>query len=124
MVHEDSIAFAAPSQLRLHLVADADGNVRLAVLSPYNQPIGALRSLQATVAEVDAFFRGESESIVARSEGATCTFIMGTDMDHRNLKVTCEEPARWFKLEDVIIIDEFKELVLAATTKASGATVI
>lgn len=123
MVHEHSIAFCAPSQLRMHMVADGD-TVHIAVLNPYNQPIGNLRHLQIPTADLLAFLTGKTEEATAQNAEATCKFVRGTDMDHRTLAVRCEEPAKWFKLDDFIIIDEFKELLEAAPSTVSGPEVI
>jgi hypothetical protein len=124
MVYQHSISFAAPSQLRLHMVADAEGQAQFAVLNAFNQPIGSLRHLQISLDELREFLDGRIEEAVARNEAATCTFRMGTDMDHATIALTCEEPGKWFKMLDFIVIEEFSELIEKAGEPVEGAQVL
>lgn len=124
MVYQHSIAFAAPSQLRLHMVADAEGGAQFAVLNAYNQPIGNLRNLLVGLDELEAFLSGRADEAVAKNEHATAVFRMGTDMDHSTIALTCEEPSKWFKMLDFIVLEDFRELVAGAAAPADGATLI
>ena len=121
MVVQNSISFAAPSQLRFHMVADTDGNALIAVLNAYNQPIHNFHHLLMPMANLEAFLAGSTEPIVASNETCTCTFNVGHDSAHKNIDVVVEEPSKWQKLSDHLIIDEVRELVEHCKSSVSGA---
>ena len=125
MVHQHSISFAAPSQLRLHMVADEEGNAQIAVLNAYNQPIGNLGGLKIPREEMAAFLAGKADIAIAKNDTASCTFTMGVDHAHETIAVNCEEPAKWVKMLDYVIIEEFTELFEGIAVPAvDGPTVI
>ena len=124
MVVNDSIAFAAPSQMRFHMVSDDHGVIRGAVLNAYNEPIGALRGLRASLADIHAFCRGEQPSIEINSEAAKLTFTMADGMDKGKVEVKCEEPARWFEMTDYLVLSELVELANGQVAHQTGPTVI
>lgn len=125
MVHQHSISFAAPSQLRLHMVDDGAGNAEVAVLNAYNQPIGSLHALKASKEEFASLLSGKAEECVFKNTEAFARFTMGTDHAHETLKVECEEPAKWVKMLDYVTIEEITELFEGLAVVASdGPSVI
>ena len=120
MVVQDSISFAAPSQLRLHMVADGQGNALIAVLNAFNQPIGNMHHLAIPISELDDFTSGRSDKAIARADGAFCEFTMGEDIDHKTYKVDAEEPEKWHKLLDFVIREEFHELIAGLKAPVSN----
>jgi hypothetical protein len=123
MIQNDVIAFAAPSQLRLHLVANAQGSLRLAVMNAFNEPVGALRSLKCEAEDLQKFFKGEVTQVECPNQVAKIVFESAVDEEHQNVKVNSEDTTTGMQLHDVVKLEELKGLLEHALAKA-GATVM
>ena len=111
MVYEHSIPFGAPSQLRLMIAPGPDGKAELAVLDQFNEPIGNLRKMGASLADLKAVV--ESDTAVARAEGAKagCLIKVGDDPLHEDLEVHYEDRESNRAKTATVTIEDFKELI-------------
>lgn len=111
MVFEHSIPFGAPSQLRLMIAPGQGGQAELAVLDQFNEPIGNLRNMGASLTDLKAVV--ESDTAVVHAEGpkASCLIKVGADPRHDDLEVHYEDRETARAKTATVTIEDFKELI-------------
>jgi hypothetical protein len=97
-----------------------DGKAELAVLDQFNEPIGNLRNMGASLSDLKAVV--ESDTAVVHAEGAKagCMIKVGTDPRHDDLEVHYEDRETNRTKTATVTIEDFKELIdrLLAETPA------
>ena len=111
MVFKDSIPFGAPSQLRLHIVADEQGVAQLSVLDAYDQPIGNLKSMSAPISELKKIFTDHADGIVAKNDKASCTFTHGSDKSHENLDAHYVDEENFMDRTPTVTLEDFTAII-------------
>lgn len=111
MVFEHSIPFGAPSQLRLLISPVQGGKAELAVLDQFNEPIGNLRNMGVSLADLKAV--AEIDTAVAHAEGpkAACLIKLADDPRHDDLEVHYEDRESMRSKTATVTIEDFKELI-------------
>jgi hypothetical protein len=109
MVYQHSIPFGAPSQFRLQMVVDAEGNADLAVLDAFNQPIGNLNHMRAPLEELAKLAEPGAPSVVAT--GAHSRIEISRTDDPEWLKVHYADEESFIDRDTTVMIEELSALV-------------
>lgn len=110
MVYQHSIPFGAPSQLRLLIAADADGQAEVAVLDAFNQPIGNLKNMRTQLKDLKAVVEIPEAVAEARNDKAVCQLKLDEESSDE-IEVQYEDLERNRKIRSTVTVEDFKELL-------------
>ena len=112
MVTNNSIAFAAPSQVWLATSRSDDDTVSLTILNPFNQPLGNLKDLKVPLSELKAFAENQSGTVTASNGEAIMEIMPGSDSAHEMMEVHYKDEANWIDSKSRLMVHDVQELVI------------
>jgi hypothetical protein len=119
MVYQHTIPFGAPSQLRLLIAANQEGDAEVSVLDAFNQPIGNLRNMKAHLNELKAVVSATSTPVEAKNDKAVCVLRMTEDQRQDDIEVRYEDLERNRAITATVTVEDFKQLIEELTKEKS-----
>lgn len=110
MVYQHTIPFGAPSQLRLLIAADAEGQAEVTVLDAFNQPIGNLKNMKTKLSDLKAVVETSEATVEAKNDKAVCQLKLD-DESQEDIEVQYEDLDRNRKIRATVTVEDFKELL-------------
>lgn len=110
MVYQHSIPFGAPSQLRLLIAADVEGQAEVTVLDAFNQPIGNLKNMKTQLGDLKAVVETTEAVVEAKNDKAVCQLRLDEE-NKEDIEVQYEDLERNRKIRATVTVEDFKDLL-------------